>query len=265
MIDIHNHILFDLDDGAEDIKTSLDYIKMAEEAGITHLVLTPHFMPGYYNNHKEKILASYQEILKFKDEYAPNINLFQSAEVYLNGETIIDDIYRENFFINNTQYVLIENNLNGFTDDLFNLLFQMNRKGLRPILAHPERYKDIRENIQIAEDFMQRDVYLQINTGSLLGAHGSQVKNVALELIDRGWAHFLGSDCHCHSGIYDYAEALELIRKEFDDQTAELLSNTFPTKMLKNESVPYFYLSRQLPPKKKSVFDKFLSFIGLSE
>ncbi|HPY96839.1 MAG TPA: hypothetical protein PL063_06470 [Candidatus Cloacimonadota bacterium] len=262
MIDIHNHILPGLDDGSKDINTTIDYLQLVQSSGVKKLVFTPHYMPGFYDSTREKVSAIFKQIIELKAEHAPDVEFYHSAEVYLNGENIVNDIIKENFFINNSQYVLVENNLNGFTEDLYQLLYQMNRKGMRPILAHPERYMEIKNDPSRADDFLQRDVYLQINTGSILGGYGQQVQNAAFELIDRGWAHFLGSDCHCRSGVYDYPQAVEVIRNEFDDKIATLLSSTFPEKMLKNEIIPHFYMVKKTIPKKKSFIEKVLDFFG---
>ncbi|MCB5251256.1 MAG: CpsB/CapC family capsule biosynthesis tyrosine phosphatase [Candidatus Cloacimonadales bacterium] len=262
MIDIHNHILPGLDDGAKDIETTIEYLKLIQESGVKKLVFTPHYMPGFYESTHKAVSSIFKDIMKIKDDYAPDVHFYHSAEVYLNGENIIDDIIKENLFINNSQYVLVENNLNGFTEDLYQLLYQMTRKGMKPILAHPERYQEIKENPIKADDFLQRDVYLQINTGSILGGYGKQVQDTAFELIDRGWVHFLGSDCHCRSMVYDFPEAVDAIRHEFDNKMAELLSQTFPEKMLNNEHLPHFYMVRKETPKKKSFLEKMLDFFG---
>jgi len=158
--------------------------------------------------------------------------------------------------INGSRYVLVENSLTGFSHDLFENLYKLVKLGFKPILAHPERYLEIQRKPEMAEDFMHRDVYLQINTASILGGYGSKVQDVAMELIDRGYAHFLGSDCHCHSGVYDYPLAVEIIRKEFGDDTAEILVTDNPNKMLDNENIPYFYVRFESKPKKKSLWQK---------
>jgi len=99
---------------------------------------------------------------------------------------------------------------------------------------------------------------LQINTSSVLGGYGGHIKDVAMELIDRGCAHFLGSDCHCHSGVYDFPEAVDLIIKEFGDDTADILVNENPIKMLENENIPYFYVSFDEKPKTIGFCQKLL-------
>jgi protein-tyrosine phosphatase len=108
----------------------------------------------------------------------------------------------------------------------------------------------VQRNIDLAGDFMHRDVYLQINTGSILGNYGNKVKKIASELIYRGYAHFLGTDCTCRTNTYDYRQAVDRIRKEFGEKKAVLLSKEFPEMMLNNEDVPYFYVQRM--PKYRS-------------
>ncbi|MCK9329833.1 MAG: hypothetical protein M0Q94_08170 [Candidatus Cloacimonetes bacterium] len=256
MIDIHNHILPGIDDGSSDVETTYSYLDLIAEAKMKAVVFTPHYMRGFYDNTKDVVLKSFRYVEDYVKEKGYNYNIYCSAEVYLMGEEAVKDIQTNAFMINGTRYVLVENSLTGFSDDLFENLYKMTKLGLKPILAHPERYIEIQRNPSMAEDFMHRDVYLQINTGSILGSYGEKVKNVAFELIDRGFAHFLGSDCHCHSGVYDYPQAVEALRQEFDEDTAEVLSEDHPERMLNNENIPYFYVFHQPKPPKKNFIQK---------
>ncbi len=256
MIDIHNHILPALDDGSGDIETTKYYIDLIAEAKMNAIIFTPHYMRGFYDNSKDIILTSYKQVQDYIREKEYSFKTYCSAEVYLMGVEAVDDIKTNAFMINGTRYVLVENSLTGFSGDLFENLYKMTKQGFKPILAHPERYLEIQSKPSMAEDFMHRDVYLQINTGSILGSYGAKVKDVAFELIDRGFAHFLGSDCHCHSGVYDYSEAVEAIRQEFGDDTAEVLSFEHPERMLNNENIPYFYVFHQPKPVKKNFLQR---------
>lgn len=256
MIDIHNHILPGIDDGSQDIETTEKYIDLIAEANMKAIIFTPHYMRGFYDNSKDIILDRYNLVNDIIANKNYNIKTYCAAEVYLMGEEAVADIQTNAFMINGSRYVLVENSLTGFSGDLFENLYKMVKLGLKPILAHPERYVEIQDKPSMVEDFMHRDVYMQINTGSILGNYGEKVKNVALELIDRGFAHFLGSDCHCHSGVYDFPQAVEAIKQIFDEDTAEVLSNEFPEKMLNNENVPYFYVYHQPKPAKKTFFQK---------
>jgi len=258
LIDIHNHILHGLDDGSPDIKTTEFYLDLVAEAGMEAIVFTPHYMRGFYDNTKDKVLATFEQVEQLKKQKGYLFRMYCAVEMYLMGQEAVSDIQTNAFMINGSRYVLVENSLTGFSHDLFENLYKLVKLGFKPILAHPERYLEIQRKPDLAEDFMHRDVYLQISTSSVLGGHGSHIKDVAMELIDRGYAHFLGSDCHCHSGVYDYPLAVELIRNEFGDDTAEILSSENPSMMLDNENIQYFYVTFYDRKKKPGFWERLL-------
>jgi len=259
MIDIHNHILPGLDDGSAHIDISEYYIERLIEAHVESVVFTPHFKKGFYENTKEKILISYNNVNDLIKKKGYAIETFCAAEVYLVGSQAVADIQENAFMINGSRYILVENSMNGFTFDFYENLYKLVKLGFKPILAHPERYLEIIKRPELAEDLMHRDIYLQINTGSLLGVMGKEIKNVAWELLDRGCAHFLGSDCHCKSGSYNFSIAVEQIRKEHGNDRAELLTKEFPRKMINNENIPHFYINRNIQPKKKNMLQKMFN------
>ncbi len=259
MIDIHTHILFGIDDGSESLEISLRQLKIMSEAGVEKVVLTPHYIRNSYHNTREVIDEKLQ-ILKqaVKDEDIP-IELYPAAEVYLEKD-IIKDIEKENFNINNSRYVLVETSLSQFPPDLLQILYQLVVKGFKPILAHPERYSNIANDFRIAEDLINRNVYMQVNAGSILGNYGKHIKKAALNLLEYGYAHFLASDNHCKSDDYILPKAVEKITEKYDGYLAELLTEINPQKVLDNENIPYFYLERKTEIiKEKSLLEKIFS------
>ncbi|MBL7149757.1 MAG: capsular biosynthesis protein [Candidatus Cloacimonetes bacterium] len=241
MIDIHTHILPACDDGSPDMETSLKKIRKMAEAGIDGIVLTPHFMRNQYHNTFNVITSKFKELKsQLKKENIP-VNIYQAAEVYLDGN-IIKDIKSEKLVIADTNYVLVETNLTGFPSNLFDILYELVKSGYRPILAHPERYANIINDPSSAEDLVHRDIYMQLNAGSLIGHYGRSVKKAAWYLLEKGLTHFLASDDHCKSEDYSLPAAMEEIRKQIDDYTVKLLTEVNPEKMLNNEKIDFFYL-----------------------
>jgi len=241
MIDIHTHILPGCDDGSPDMETSLKKIRKMAEVGIDGIVLTPHFIRNQYHNTFDVITRKSKELKnQLKREKIP-VEIFQASEVYLDGN-IKKDIESEKLVITDTNYVLVETNLTGFPSNLFDILYELVKSGYRPILAHPERYADIINDPSSAEDLVHRDIYLQLNAGSLIGHHGSSVKSTAWYLLQKGFAHFLASDDHCKSEDYSLPAAMEEIRKQIDDYTVKLFTEINPKKMLNNEKIDFFYL-----------------------
>ena len=256
MIDIHTHILPNIDDGSSHEDITSYYLDRLNEAGIEGVVFTPHYYRGIFHNTKDKILLKYDKVLEMIKKKGYKFNTYCSAEVYLMGSEVMTDIQDNAFMINGSRYVLVENSLFGFSFDMYENLYKLSRLGFKPILAHPERYQELLTKPDLSEDFMYRDVYFQINTGSILGEYGNNVRDLALKLIDKGHAHFLGSDCHCTNGEYNYLKAVEYIRREFGDKTADILSYEHPLKMINNENIPHFYLKNKAKPVKKNLLQR---------
>ncbi len=241
MIDIHTHILPGCDDGSPDMETSMKKIRKMADAGIDGIVLTPHFIRNQYHNTSNVITGKFKELKSQLKKENILVNIYQAAEVYLDSN-IKKDIESEKLVIADTNYVLVETNLTDFPSDFFDILYELVKSGYRLILAHPERYADIINDPSSAEDLVHRDIYLQLNAGSLIGHYGRSVKNTAWYLLEKGFTHFLASDDHCKSENYNLPAAMEEIRKQIDDYTVKLLTEINPKKMLNNEKIDLFYL-----------------------
>ncbi len=242
MIDIHTHILPAIDDGSPDLDTSVNTVRIAQEAGISEIVLTPHYLRGSYDNPRPKLLAILPELEKAVAEAGIEMKFHIGTEVMLDNN-ILDDIRKHDLHLADTKYVLVESSMNGFPGFFIQALYDLVRNGYKPILAHPERYMDIQTNIGMAEDLLYRNVYMQVNAGSLTGGYGNNVERTAWALIENGLAHFLASDNHCRTQNNSMQDAVELINERYDEYTSELFTRINPGKMLRGEEIDYFYLS----------------------
>lgn len=254
MIDIHTHILHNCDDGSDSLELSIKQITNMIDNGVTDIVLTPHYMNSYVQTDAKIIDTQFKELIKATADL--KVNLHKGGEIFLNPG-IDDKIINKELCIGDTSYILVETNMGEFTPDIYETLFNLVKKGLRPILAHPERYNYIINDPAMAEDFLHRNVYLQINAGSILGLYGSKIAKTAWHLIDNGFAHFVASDNHCKTDEYFLPLAKEAIHDNIDSYTADLLTKINPQRMLNNEKIKYFYLEKQ-KVEKKGFFEKFL-------
>jgi len=253
MIDIHTHILHKCDDGSTSLDLSVSQIRNMIKNGITNIVLTPHYLNSYVETESEIIDKRFEELTnEIKDL---QVKVHKGAEVFLNPG--VDEKIDQGKCIGDSSYILVETNMTEFTPDIYETLFKLVQNGYKPILAHPERYNYVTNDPSIAEDFLHRNVYLQINAGSILGFYGARTQKVAWELIDRGFAHFIASDNHCRNDHYILPDAVKEIRNNIDDYTADLLSKHNPQKVLNNEDIKYFYLKKQ-PEEKHGFFEKIL-------
>jgi len=253
MIDIHTHILHGVDDGSPDLDISIEHLKLMQAVGITDVILTTHYLQPAFQNPVELITEKITELKEAVLKENININLHRGAEIYLEAD-IHKIIESEQLSLAGTKYVLVETNMTEFPTDLYQILYDLVKCGYKPILAHPERYMDVITNPSLVEDIIHKNVYMQINSSSLLGNYGNAIKKTAWRLLEKGHAHFLASDNHCRVPIYDHNIAVDLIRKNIDDYTAELLSKTNPAKIFTDENIDYVYVESIQHEKKGILF-----------
>ena len=197
MTDIHNHILFAIDDGAHDIDTSVEMCREAYENGYKAVVVTPHF--ANYNhidefvNERDYKISELQKALQVEE--IP-LTILRGAELFLSDALMksgnIDDLT-----INNSRYMLCEFPLGPFNIKRGLMwIDELIERGYTPILTHPERYYEIHRNLHIIDELLDRDVVFQVNIDSLTGKNGSTAQQLSIDMICRGFAQLIGTDAH---------------------------------------------------------------------
>lgn len=260
MIDLHCHLLPQIDDGSQSAEKSLSQLRLMSEGGISHAFLTAHYINGAHKYDRSDYDAKLSQLRSLAEDNGLTIKLEQGFEIFIHPNSL-EEITAHNLVLGNSRYILIESDLNGLTDDFYNYVYPLLRKGYRPILAHAERYVSIMQKPKEARDLISRDLYLQINAGSLLGQYGEKVRQTAWVLLRNGWAHFMASDDHGRMDYGSYFQALKLLREELDEQTAKLLSEEFPRLVLDNRVVPHKYVylhqsHQHRTHRKKNIFQR---------
>lgn len=197
MIDLHCHILPEMDDGSQSLEMSLQMCQIARQNGIKHIVCTPHIetagdIGGFLRARDEK-LAELQDIINRRDM---GISLYPGAEVYVD-----DDIYfssgLKRLAINGSRYILVEFSFRNVSMKRFigylNAILDM---GLIPIVAHPERYEYFQFDYDAVNNLIRNGVLFQINAASLASLDGPQEFELAYALAYTGAASFIGTDAH---------------------------------------------------------------------
>ncbi|MGI2238121.1 capsular biosynthesis protein [Staphylococcus cohnii] len=196
MIDIHNHILMDIDDGPQSINAMIDLLNQAKSEGINNIVVTPHHLHPKYNNNIQLVKEGIKALKQNEDVQKLNINFYAGQEIRVTDK-VIDDINNGNIEgINNSNYLLLEfpsNEVPHYTKQLF---YELQTMGYIPIIAHPERNKAIVQNLDLLYELINGGALSQLTTSSLLGEFGSNVKRTSLKIIDNNLAHFIASDAH---------------------------------------------------------------------
>lgn len=212
MVDFHNHILHNVDDGSKNIDQSLNMIKTASDQGITKIIQTVHYQhPKMENKNTEHsfLLNRMNELQEKIYDCNINIELFLGAEVYYlpNLVSLIDIPF---VTLGDGKFMLIEFSTNIYPQGYENQFYELQINGITPIVAHPERYRFIQNDIKIIEDWLDRGYLIQVDAGSLLGCFGDLTKKTSEKLIDNSFVHFIGSDAHndkrrnfCLKNAYD--------------------------------------------------------------
>lgn len=258
MIDIHSHILPGLDDGAKDVKESIQILEHIINQGISEIIATPHILPGSYDNNKETIDKAYQLLIQEVESKGLEIKIYKGAELYL-VPNLKEKIYKENFTLAGSKYILIEGALQGLPTDLVQMLFELQIAGYKPILAHAERYANIQNNPDIVKDLINRDILIQINAGSLFGEFGQNAAKVAHQLLQEGGVHFIASDVHhIKNRQVMMKEVYGFIADNLDIMIAELLMQENPMKVINNENIDSLYNDYFVMEKQASLFKRII-------
>ena len=197
MIDIHSHILFNIDDGAETLEDSVKLCRDAADNGVKLITATPHFFDYSHirsfvseRNHKISVL---REIL---DEEDIPISVAAGSELFLNDKVFsAGDL--DALTINGSRYMLCEFPLGPFDIDRAPLwIDELISRGYTPIVAHPERYIEFHRNLYIIDELLDREVVFQVNIDSLTGKNGEDPQKMAVDMVMRKIALLIGSDAH---------------------------------------------------------------------
>jgi protein-tyrosine phosphatase len=197
MIDLHSHILPGIDDGAPDWNQTLQMAKIAAEDGIRAMVCTPHCISGFFENRRAPIIASVEQFRTKLSEAGIPLDVYPGAELRLDldlGDRIESG---EILSLNDTgRYALIELPPEVLPPHLENTFWDLQSRGITPILAHPERHPMLMHNPAPLYSWVESGVLTQITAASLMGRFGSRVRNFSVDLIEHRLAHILATDSH---------------------------------------------------------------------
>jgi len=252
MIDIHTHVLPQVDDGPGTWEESLALLQRGEEDGIRGAVCTSHVLDRLDERVEAELTEKYETLKHMASKKGLKMSLWLGSEIHTNAQfNLRSKVATLN---GNGKYILIELPMGDIPKDVEDKFFHIRIEGVYPILAHPERNSRILQNPQTAFQFVQKGVYLQLNAGSILGKFGKRVKRLAHEMLEHQMVHFVASDCHApNNRSMVLSHAYEVVDRGWGTETAERLFRINPYKAVIGEDII------ALPPlpleagKKKSV------------
>jgi len=234
-VDIHSHILPNLDDGPATLEGSLDLAKEAVANGISDIIATPHLNRDLFpfsTNASRQACKQLQEALAAAD--IP-LKLHLGAEVKIHPKIVEELNAGKVPMLAESRYLLLELPFDMIPPYAHEIVFQMRLAGVTPILAHPERNASIQRDPRKLGALIDLGCLTQINSTSLTGRLGEASQSTAVSMLTQGWAHMIGSDSHFAGDRGpNFKEAITVAAKYVGFDEAQKLVRENPKRLLEN-------------------------------
>lgn len=239
MIDIHSHILPNLDDGPSSWDISLKMCQQAYEDGIKTIVATPHALNGVYDNYPKVIEEKVKTLnQKLKENNIP-LQILPGSEVHLRDDIIEKIKKQEILTLNKNNYILLEFPTTQIPLKIEEILFQIQIMGITPILSHVERNLEFQRKPDLLANLIQKGALAQLTAASLCGAFGTKIRKLSQELLANGLIYCIASDAHSNSEqgrSPTLSKAVSEASKIIGQKPAQDLVQTNPQKIIMNIS-----------------------------
>jgi len=238
MYDIHCHLIDGIDDGARDFEDCLNMCRAAVKEKIKHIVATPHYMKGVSTVSQSTLLNKIEILNNRLKQENINLTILPGMEVYVDPDLLKMYERGEIITLNREKYLLIEFSAYGMPSYIEHILFQLQLKGLKPIIAHPERCRPIIRNPYLVYYLIDNGCLIQVNSGSVEGMFGKEVKKTAHTLLKYNMVHVISTDNHSsYERMSQLRKCYNFILKKYGREMAEDLFINNPCKILKGEDI----------------------------
>ena len=220
-IDMHTHILPEVDDGAQSMGDALKLVRMAYQDGARALVLTPHYRGKYKENSPAWLRELFSVFTQMVQQELPQMQLYLGCEAHY--EQAVPELLTQKavLSINDSRYSLLEFAPGTPRSQIETGIAETIRHGFTPIIAHVERYSAFHNGSDLADEVLSQGALLQVNAGSVMGKHGLQVKRLCQKLLKERKVHFIASDAHDETNRPPLLRAcFDLVEKKYGTQYA---------------------------------------------
>ncbi len=227
MLDFHNHLMPDVDDGAANIDESRDGLLAMQADGITQIITTPHISASLsgapFERYLQRIERGWDQLQTLAVTEFPSLRLERGFEVMLDTpHPVLDNPLLR---LAGTQFVLVEFPFMSIPPNSAYAVRELRDAGWIPVVAHPERYSNMESAMHLIEQWRDAGAYLQVNAGSFMGVYGARAKKLVWTILGDGHAEYMCSDYHSR-GKCNVAAAHAVLREAgFDAQLETMISN----------------------------------------
>jgi len=238
VVDIHSHILPEVDDGPKSWDVSVAMCRTAAADGITHMVATPHANDRYhYDREYLKGLVAHLQTL-----IGDSLKLGLGCDFHLSIDNLQDAMaHPTRYVIEDTRYLLVEFNNYSIPQNITESFFQLGNCGITPIITHPERNPILRESPQRVLEWAELSCVVQMTGSALTGFWGERTQRVAHWLLAHQAVHVLATDAHdTEKRVPILSRARAAAAEICGDEIADALVEANPRAIISNEPLPYF-------------------------
>jgi protein-tyrosine phosphatase len=258
MIDLHNHILYGLDDGAADLDESLEIARQLVSEGVERVAATPHISPeGDDRPSAELLRRRIAEVQTALDANGVPLAIVPGNELYLTPDAPALVTSGAVCRLGDGPSVLVELSLVMGQRPLYldDVVFRLQLAGCGVVLAHPERYGFVEHDPHALDSLLERGLLLQLTAPALLGEYGPAIRRTAERLLLRGCYSLASSDRHHPGPNRSLAALRQRIEALTGRATADLLLRENPARVLEGKEV---VLAEPVAPKQRTFFDRLL-------
>jgi protein-tyrosine phosphatase len=235
-IDLHCHWIHGIDDGARDATEALMMLQALQELGFDTVIATPHMRPGLWDNKKPDLEAAFERAkAELPDDGVPQVAL--SSEHYFDHDVFSRVLAGEGLPYPGNKAVLLEFYDQELPPSLGQRFFELRvRKRLRPVIAHPERYRKIWSAPEVLETLIQAGAVTLLDAAALVGKYGSRPQRCAELLLERGLYHAACSDAHRPDDVAQVAAAMKRIEELYGPDEVQFLFGDGPREILEGRA-----------------------------
>ncbi len=237
IVDFHNHLLPGVDDGAADEDESRTALAKMAEAGVTSLIVTPHFAaalqlrPADFAARLDELDAAWSRFRPL----AVEAGIFPYRAVEFRLDLAHPDLSEARLRLAGGPFALCEFPWFTIPPRSERVLAAIRGDGWVPVVAHPERYEGMDEALEVTERWIAAGALLQVNGASLLGRYGERARRTATALLELGRAHYVCSDYHA-KGLPRVREYVAELERVAGREAATRLVRTNPARLLRGEA-----------------------------
>ncbi|HEO6420948.1 tyrosine protein phosphatase [Streptococcus agalactiae] len=243
MIDIHSHIVFDVDDGPKTLEESLSLIEESYRQGVRIIVSTSHRRKGMFETPEDIIFKNFSIVKHEAEKRFEHLQILYGGELYYTSDMLEKLKLKQIPTLNNTKFALIEFSMQTSWKDIHTALSNVLMLGIIPVVAHIERYNALENQKERVKEIINMGCYTQINSSHILkqklfNDKHKRFKKRARYFLEENLVHFVASDMHNLDVRPPFlAEAYKIICRDFGKERANQLFIENAQSILKNHYI----------------------------